>query len=114
MHGASAVAGVPSRLERVFLNNEISSNGIYGLNLYVLGVPYTMMIDDIVPIHKETGTTTFAGKSNDKALWGILIEKAFAKLHGSYEAIIAGDPIHSIQVLSGSPGYYNWHSDSPT
>jgi hypothetical protein len=105
MHGASVVAEVPTRLGSVFLNNELSNNGIYGLNVYVLGVPFTLLIDDKIPYNENTGTTIFAHTSADGALWGPLIEKAFAKLHGNYEAIIAGDPRDSIHTLNGSPGY---------
>ena len=59
MHGASAVAHKPGRLERIFLNNELSNNGIYGLQFYVLGVPATVVIDDTMPLDK-TGHLIFA------------------------------------------------------
>ena len=101
MHGASAVAQRPGRLERVFLNTELSSNGIYGLQLYVLGVPTTVTIDDRMPLD-ASGRLVFGGISKDQALWGALVEKAFAKLHGTYENIISGDARHSIEVLSGA------------
>ena len=52
MAGASAVAEVPGRLEKVFLNNEnrVSQTGIYGVNIYTLGVPHTIIIDDWLPL----------------------------------------------------------------
>ena len=102
MHGASAVAERPGRLEKVFLNSELSSNGIYGFQFYVLGVPATVLIDDEMPL-SAGGAAVFAKVSKDGALWGPLLEKAFAKMHGTYEAIIAGDPEHSIEVMSGAP-----------
>jgi hypothetical protein len=109
MHGASAVAQKPSRLERVFLNDSLSSNGIYGFQFYILGVPTTVTIDDSLPLGSD-GRAVFAKVSDDGALWGPLLEKAFAKLHGTYESIIAGDPMHSIEVLSGAPGTRHPHS----
>jgi hypothetical protein len=102
MHGASAVAEKASRIERIFLNDSLSSNGIYGCQMYVLGVPTTITIDDHFPLG-QNGSSVFAGPSKDGALWGMLLEKCFAKLHGNYEAIIAGDPRHSIEVLTGAP-----------
>jgi len=102
MHGAAAVAEKPGRIEKIFLNEELSSNGIYGFNFYILGVPHTVTIDDKLPLN-SSGTSVFAGVSPDGALWGPLIEKAFAKLHGNYETIIAGDPAHSIEVMTGAP-----------
>lgn len=110
MHAASAIAKRPHRLERVFLNDELSNNGIYGCQLYPLGVPTTVTIDDVIPLD-EAGNSPFAKVSEDKALWGVLIEKCFAKLNGNYEAIVAGDPRSSIQVLSGSPSQRYKHTD---
>ena len=49
---ATALAEVPGRIERIFLNNknEASPNGIYGVNLYSLGVPHTVIVDDWLPL----------------------------------------------------------------
>ena len=45
---ASSVAEVPARLEKVFLNTDTKLNeaGIYAVNLYTLGVPHTVIVDD--------------------------------------------------------------------
>ena len=102
MHGMAAVAEKPGRVERIFLNDELSSNGIYGVQLYVLGVPTTVVIDDSVPL-KSSGSTIFGKVGPDGALWGILLEKAFAKTFGTYEAMISGDPRTSIAMLTGAP-----------
>ena len=50
MAAASSVAEVPGRLEKTFLNTETKLNeaGIYAVNLYTLGVPHTVIIDDYV------------------------------------------------------------------
>ena len=52
MAGASAVAELPGRIERVFLNNDnaLSTSGIYGVNIYALGVPLTVLVDDYLPL----------------------------------------------------------------
>ena len=64
MAGASAVAEVPGRIERIFLNNNnaLSKTGIYGVNIYALGVPYTILIDDYLPV-KEFNDNLFFGKA---------------------------------------------------
>ena len=108
MHGASAVAAKPERIESVFLNDELSNNGIYGLNFYVLGVPTTVLIDDTMPLD-ESGNMIFARESKDGALWGPILEKGFAKLSGTYENIVGGDPIISIQTLTGAPSIRLYH-----
>ena len=108
MHGASAVAAKPGRIERVFLNDELSNNGIYGLNFYALGVPTTVLIDDTMPLD-ASGNLIFARESKDGALWGPILEKGFAKLSGTYENIVGGDPIISIQTLTGAPSNRLYH-----
>ena len=110
MHGASAVAERAGRLEKVFLNDGLSNNGIYGCQMYILGVPTTITVDDEMPLD-DFGKSVFAGVSKDGALWGPIIEKCFAKLHGTYESIISGDPRHSIEVLHGSPSSNYSHGD---
>lgn len=52
MAAASALAEKPERLEKIFLNadSEINKNGIYALNLYTLGVPHTVVVDDFLPL----------------------------------------------------------------
>ena len=108
MHGAAAVAEKPARMEKVFLNNSLSSNGIYGFRFYVLGVPTTITIDDSLPL--SGGKTIFAGVGKDGSLWGPLIEKAFAKLQGNYEALAGGDPRNAIQYLTGGPSEHYSHT----
>ena len=67
---ATALAEVPGRIERMFLNNknEASPNGIYGVNLYTLGVPHTVLVDDWLPLmsHEDGSTSTlFANVGDD-------------------------------------------------
>jgi len=83
---AATVAEVPSRIERVFANEDLNDEGFYQLNLYKLGSPVKIQVDDIFPttigswlLHAYTG--------DDKSLWGPILEKAFAKFYGNYEIL---------------------------
>ena len=58
--------------------------------MYALGVPFTITIDDNVPLWDPFDMTLFADVGEDKSLWAPLLEKAFAKMHGNYEAIVGG------------------------
>ena len=108
---ASAMVEVPGRLESVFVSEEtnstngISHNGIYAINMYALMMPVTITIDDRIPLRKGTDRTLYANIGKDKSVWGPLFEKAFAKYHGSYEALVAGNPMIALNTISGSPGH---------
>ena len=102
MHGASVVAQKPGRLERVFHNNELSPNGIYAVDFFVLGVAVTVYVDDIIPLN-DRGQPVFAKVSDDtKALWPAILEKAVAKVHGSYDSIQSGSAQYSTHLLTGA------------
>ena len=113
--GASALAEHPGRIERMFLNEQSALNaaGIYAINLYALGVPHTIVVDDYLPVKYRNGeySTLFNKVGRDGSLWSVIIEKAFAKYHGNYEHISGGNPLKSVQTLSGAPGEYLWHAD---
>lgn len=114
MHGASCAAQKPGRIENVFLNQELSSNGIYALDFYILGVPATVIIDDIIPLDSR-GQLIF-GKvgDEDKAVWPALLEKAFAKVMGNYENIESGDARNSIEFLTGAHSTRYYHVGHPS
>ena len=97
--GAAAIAEKPERLKSVFVNSEISNEGIYALNMYALGVPITITIDDRVPLWDGTERTLFADIGKDKSLWAPILEKAFAKLYGSYARLVSGDPRDAARVI---------------
>lgn len=103
MAAASGLAETPGRLENVFLNpdNSLSPNGIYGVNLYTLGVKHTVIVDDWLPLYGNS--TLFAHLSDDGGIWGSILEKAFSKYHGNYEHTIGGDPSYAVRTLTGYP-----------
>ena len=105
MSAASAIAEYPGRMEKVFLNNvdEVSSVGVYGVNFYTLGVPHTIIVDDYLPLKKDGGGTIYAKIGEDGAIWGPILEKAWAKYHGNYNHISSGDPAMAIRTITGAP-----------
>ena len=102
MAGVSAVAEIPGRIDDFFVTDEISANGIYAVQMYTLGVPFTQIIDDWMPL--ENGTNTiFAGLGKDGSVWGAITEKSFAKRYGNWEHTIGGWMYASVSALNGSP-----------
>lgn len=44
-------------------------------------------------------------RSNGPELWVLILEKAWAKIHGSYERIIGGQAHLTLRDLNGAPGF---------
>lgn len=111
MTAASAMAEYPERLYSIFVDegdnaiDGISKKGIYAVNMHALMVPITVVIDEKLPMRKSNPTKAlFAKIGEDKSLWGPLLEKAFSKYHGTYEAIVGGWPDVALNTLAGAPG----------
>lgn len=49
--------------------------------------------------------------SKDWEIWVNLIEKAYAKVLGSYEAMEGGKPYQAFNLLTGFPSDCLWHDD---
>ena len=68
--------------------------GAYVVQLWVNGRKEYVLVDDYVPVKKNwKGKWELAmAKASDDAMWVPLVEKAWAKLHGSYATMVGGDP----------------------
>jgi len=59
------------------------------------------MIDDRIPVYKKTGKVVFAQCRDPNELWVPFIEKAYAKLHGCYKALIGGYAHYALADMTG-------------
>ena len=108
-----SIAEKPDRVKNLFLVDEKNSAGVYAATMYLLGMPITVVIDDYLPLQERWDgdiNTIYAKIGEDKALWGTLFEKTFAKYLGHYEAIDAGIGSHGIEAMTGSPFTRYWHN----
>ena len=110
MSALSAIAEKPGRVEKMFVNSnggEINQTGVYGINMYALGVPHTVLVDDFLPgfTWSEGGefVPMFADVKGDKSVWGAIVEKAFAKFHGNYKHTVGGWPQNAVWDMLGGP-----------
>lgn len=103
MASVSAMAEIPGRIDSFFVTNELSDNGIYAVQMYTLGVPFTQIVDDYLPMNNNGDTPIFANFGKDDSLWGAITEKAFAKRYGNYEHTVGGWMYASVSAINGSP-----------
>lgn len=76
--------------------------GAYRITLTKHGWWTTVIVDDFLPC--VGGLPCFAKNvSNHGEMWVALLEKTYAKLHGSYAATTGGDHLHAMQDLTGYP-----------
>ena len=106
----AVVAMSPNLISNLLPHQNLSRHGAYQIRLFYAGEWNTVMIDDLLPcrliprgfVGSGKSQLVFARAERDQ-LWVPLIEKAFAKLHGSYEAIEAGTCDEALTCLTGFP-----------
>ena len=62
-----------------------------------------MLVDDFLPCDAAGNTAFCKGVGNE--IWPLLLEKAYAKLHGSFERLEWGNPHEALANLLGAPSY---------
>lgn len=77
---------------------------------YVNGIKTPVVIDDYLPCSPQNGKPIFA-RSKGEELWVCLLEKAWAKLYGTYARTEGGDPSFALAHLTGNPAETIWHED---
>lgn len=98
----SSIAEYSPRLERLFLTNQSNAEGVYVLALCVNGVWQDVVLDDAFPCQKFSKTPIF-NTSISGELWVMLLEKAWAKVHGGYLNVAAGLTREALRDLTGAP-----------
>ena len=80
---------------------EPNNAGIYVFNFIINGLEKPVIVDDYIPVHH--GLPYFASATQKGVLWPFLIEKAWAKLHGSYCASEYKSSTYASEAILGVP-----------
>ena len=104
----ASMAENPQRIQDRFVTKEVNSAGIYLMSFYINGIKTPVVVDDWIPTKYDK--PCFA-RSNDGELWVCLMEKAWAKLYGTYSRMEGGDPAFAATHLEGSPAKTIWHQE---
>ncbi|KAL3674381.1 hypothetical protein V7S43_000337 [Phytophthora oleae] len=102
----SVVATRSDLLEQTFWRrDQHKTKGLFVCKFMKNFVWNYVLIDDQLPVFgftdKKAGKPYFARCRNPNELWVSLLEKAYAKLHGSYEALIGGFVDCALNDLTG-------------
>ena len=94
---------------------EFNDEGVYAVKFYRDGKWRIVVVDDYLPCDKD-GTLCFAKPGPGGAeLWAMLAEKAYAKLAGSFEAIIGGQESTALRdITKGMPMRLKISSSNPS
>ncbi|ONL97113.1 Calpain-type cysteine protease DEK1 [Zea mays] len=100
---AVAVLTEMSRISEVIITPEYNDEGIYTVRFCIQGEWVAVVVDDWIPC-ESPGKPAFATSRKQNELWVSILEKAYAKLHGSYEALEGGLVQDALVDLTGGAG----------
>ncbi|GFY99001.1 calpain-type cysteine protease family [Actinidia rufa] len=100
---AVAVLTEVSGISEVIITPEYNVEGIYTVRFCIQGEWVPVVVDDWIPC-ESPGKPAFATSKKVNELWVSLLEKAYAKLHGSYEALEGGLVQDALVDLTGGAG----------
>lgn len=80
---------IPDYKEQEYGNGNLFHPGLFHFRFWRFGEWTEIVIDDLLPT--IDGQLIFAHSKEKGEFWCALLEKAYAKIHGSYEALEASD-----------------------
>ncbi|ORC85440.1 calpain-like cysteine peptidase [Trypanosoma theileri] len=96
----------PEMVQRMFRHpqgaevaREERAVGAYRVTLNKNGLWNSVIVDNYLPA--LGGKPKFASSTDLCEMWPSILEKAYAKLHGSYGMIQSGDPVHALTDMTG-------------
>ena len=112
---SSIVGNAQDELYKVFMYDtdlpRSPKQTIYALKMLVNGKYEIIVIDDFIPYNTKLNRPAFWDTFTNN-VWAILIEKAYAKLSGSYEDIIRGKASDSFRfILPHTLKYFDHYGD---
>lgn len=104
----SAMAEFPDRIKSLFYTRDRNDAGCYLVCMFINGKPMPIILDDWIPT--RFGQAAFS-KSKQDELWAILLEKAWAKIQGTYARTEGGMCATAAAHLLGVPTAVHQHED---
>ena len=101
----ASIAEFPDLIKGVILEDEeMSQKGLYTLRFYIRGKPWLVTVDDIFLFQGVSEPKLYFSEVNhDNSMWSALIEKAWAKMKGTYLSADTGFNVNGLRALTGAP-----------
>lgn len=96
----AVLSNFPQLLYQLFPKEDIDESGYYQICLFHNGEWQKVLIDDYLVIDKKYNTFAFTQPVND-CLFSCLLEKAYAKILGSYADANGGNEYNAFKALTG-------------
>ena len=102
MCALSSLAEFPDLVRKLFVTTSANEEGVYRVVLCKNGEWVNVTVDDLFPCFPGSGPIYSRSRGNE--LWVLLLEKAFAKIHGCYGLLRGGWANEGMIDLTGCPG----------
>jgi len=102
MSSLSSLAEMPRLVERLFVTQRYNEEGLYRVRVCKGGYWREVTIDDYFPCRAKDGLPIFS-RAHGNELWVLLLEKAYAKVHGNYYTLRGGFANEGMMDLTGCP-----------
>jgi calpain-15 len=107
----SSLAEIQKRVTDIFITEEVNEAGCYAMYFYINGEVKEVVVDDYFPYDTHKQTWAFSRSNKDNEIWVLLLEKAWAKICGSYQRIEAGTVGEALPYLCGAPSKFYYHEE---
>ncbi|CAM9720161.1 unnamed protein product, partial [Discosporangium mesarthrocarpum] len=102
MSAFNILLSTPQKLRQLIVSERHKDKGIYTIKIFKEGAWRYMHVDDCLPC-SQAGALHYCHPMDLNQVWGPLIEKAFAKLHGCYENLGRHSVERGLRALAGTP-----------
>ncbi|CAJ1331613.1 unnamed protein product [Effrenium voratum] len=115
----ASLAEFPEAVEALFRQRELASDGRCQVQLHDShGRSVALAVDEFIPCHirewwDDEGMPLFARPNGNEA-WVLLLEKAFAKMLGSYTALSGGNCCSAFRAFTGEQSFVWARSEGET
>lgn len=102
---ASIAQKHPHLIEQMFVNREMWKNPkpVYTTRWLLNGKDVTVAVDGQVPANESTHEPFFVGVNDGSDFWPLLLEKAWAKIFGSFWSVKGGQSRDAFKAITQAP-----------